>query len=91
MYSEIKPNTPEKQELARQRLVQTLKANPKLSMKACWDKTREANPQLFGDLQVADWMEEDRAEEQEKAQTAAAANASQGKSILCVGGFFNPL
>jgi hypothetical protein len=69
MYSELKLNTPEKQELARQRLVQTLKANPKLSMKACWDKTREANPQLFGDLQAADWMEEDRAEERERGET----------------------
>jgi hypothetical protein len=82
MYSEIKPNTAEKQELARRKLVQTLKDNPKLSIKACWDKTREANPQLFGDLQAADWIEEDRAEEQEKAQTATAANASQGKLIL---------
>jgi hypothetical protein len=92
MYSEIKPNTAEKQELARRALVQTLKDNPKLSMQACWDKTKGANPQLFGDLQAADWMEEDRAEEQEKAEsTASAENASQGQSILCVGGFFNPL
>jgi hypothetical protein len=69
MYSEIKPNTAEKQELARRKLVQTLKDNPKLSMNACWDKVKKENPQLFGELQAADWMEENRAEEQEKGET----------------------
>jgi hypothetical protein len=64
-----------------------LKDNPKLSMNGCWDKTREANPQLFEDLQAVDWMEDDRAEEQERGETAAAENASKSKSILCQGDF----
>jgi hypothetical protein len=91
MYSEIKPNTAEKQALASSLFRQTLKDNPRLSRDACWTKVREANPKLFGDLQAADWMEEDRAAEQEKAPTATAENASQGQTILCVGGFWNPL
>jgi hypothetical protein len=65
MYSELKPNMLQSQELARQKLVQTIKDNPKLSMQACWEKTRQENPKLFGDLQAADWMEDDKAEEQE--------------------------
>jgi hypothetical protein len=54
-YTEIKQGTAEKQELARQKLVQTIKDNPKLSMSACWEKARQENPKLFGDLQAADW------------------------------------
>jgi hypothetical protein len=91
MYSEIKPGTPEKQELARRKLVQILKGNPKLSMNGCWDKVKKENPNLFADLQVADWMEDDRAEEQERGETASTENVSKSKSILCEGGFFNPL
>jgi hypothetical protein len=68
MYSEVKPNTAEKQELARRKLVQTLKDNPNLSMNGCWDKVKKENPQLFADLQAADWMADDEAEEREKEE-----------------------
>ena len=103
MYSEIKPGTPEKQELARRKLVQTLKDNPKLSMNGCWDKVKKENPQLFGDLEAADWMEE-----QERGETHGSfkpsnpgqyqfslepthVESAREEAILCVGGFFNPL
>jgi hypothetical protein len=65
MYSELKPGTSELQELARQKLVQTIKQTPHLSMSKCWEKTKAENPKLFGDLEAADWMEEDRARERE--------------------------
>jgi len=66
MYSKIKSGTAEKQELARQALVKTIKNNPHLSMSACWDKAKADNPKLFGDLQAADWMADDEAEERER-------------------------
>jgi hypothetical protein len=75
-YSEIKPNIAEKQELARQNLVQTIKDNPRMSMSACWAKAKQDNPKLFGDLQAADWMEEDKAEEQEREDTHGAFQPS---------------
>jgi hypothetical protein len=68
-YSKLKLNTPELQELARQKLVQTIKANPKLSMQASWDKSKAENPKLLGDLQAADWMADDEAEERERQET----------------------
>jgi hypothetical protein len=85
MYSEIKPGTPEKQELARRKLVQTLKDNPKLSMNGCWDKVKKENPQLFADLQAADWMEDNRAEEREKLfkpSTPACINSPESKPLV---------
>ena len=68
MYSEIKSGTVEKQELARQLFVKMLKDNPHLSKDACWAKAKADNPKLFGDLQAADWMEEDKAEEREQKE-----------------------
>jgi hypothetical protein len=65
MYSEIKPNTAEKQELARRKLVQILKDNPKLSMNGCWAKAKADNPELFGYLEARDWEADDDAEERE--------------------------
>jgi hypothetical protein len=73
MYSEIKLNTPEKQELARRKLVETIKANPRLSMNGCWDKVKKENPRLFADLQAADWMVDDEAEEREKQEETHGA------------------
>jgi hypothetical protein len=90
MYSEIKPSTPEKQELARRRLVQTLKDNPKLSMNGCWDKAKKENPQLFADLQAADWMadDDDEAEERERKENAThgsfqPSNQARIQTAMC--------
>jgi hypothetical protein len=89
MYSEIKPNTAEKQELARQKLVQTLKDNPKLSMNGCWDKVKKENPKLFGDLEAADWMEDDQAQEQETHGSFKPSNQAlhqfSAEKLQCVG------
>ena len=65
MYTELKPNTPE---LARQAFVKALKDNPKLSKDACWQKAKQDNLKLFGDLQAADWMADDEAEERERQE-----------------------
>jgi hypothetical protein len=65
MYSELEVNTPELQELARQKLVHTIKDNPSMSMQACWDKIKSENPKLFGELQARDWEADDEAEERE--------------------------
>jgi hypothetical protein len=35
-------------------------------MNACWAKAKQNNPKLFGDLQAADWMAEDRAREEDQ-------------------------
>ena len=55
MYSEFKLNTPELQELARQKIAQAVKDHPHLSVQARWNRVKEENPKLFGDLQAADW------------------------------------
>jgi len=78
MCSEIKPGTAEKQELATQAFVKALRDNPKLSKDACWAKGKADNPKLFGDLQAADWMAEDRAEEQEAKDNEPQPNRFSG-------------
>ena|SRR6516165_8725892 len=65
MYSEFKLNTPELQELARQKIAQAVKDHPHLSVQARWNRVKEENPKLFGDLQAADWMADDEAKERE--------------------------
>jgi len=75
-YSEIKPGTAEKQELARQAFVKALKDNPRMSKDACWAKGKRENPKLFGDLQAADWMADDEAEERERQETHGAFQRS---------------
>ena len=84
-YSEIKPGTVEKQELARQAFVKTLKDNPKLSKDACWAIAKQDNPKLFAGLQAAD-------EEREKEKTHGsfqpsnpALHQSSKDRIQCVG------
>ena len=42
-----------------------MKENPKLSKDACWEKAKQDNPKLFGDLQALDWEADDKAEERE--------------------------
>jgi hypothetical protein len=72
-YSELKLNTPELQELARQKIAQAVKDHPNLSVQARWNKVKEENPKLFGDLQAADWMADDEAEEREGEETHGGA------------------
>jgi hypothetical protein len=41
--------------------------NPQASFQRVWDNCRQQNPQLFGELEAADWQEDHKAEEREKA------------------------
>jgi hypothetical protein len=75
-YSELKLNTPELQELARQKLYQAVKDHPHLSLQARWRKVRQENPDLFGKLQAADWMADNEAEEREREETHPAFQPS---------------
>src|SRR5262245_58133203 len=36
------------------------------SFSAIWERVKKENPKLFGDLEAQDWMEDDKAEEQEQ-------------------------
>jgi hypothetical protein len=68
MYSELKPSTPELQELARQKILKAVKDYPNLSVQARWNKVRQENPKLFGELQARDWEEDDKAEAKERQE-----------------------
>ena len=76
MYSELKLNTPEVQELARQKLAQAVKDHPNLSVQARWNKVKSENPELFGKLQARDWEADDEAEEREREETHGAFQPS---------------
>src|SRR6516165_914633 len=75
MYSELKLNTPEVQELARQKLAQAVKDHPNLSVQARWNKVKTENPELFGALEARDWEADDRAEEREETHGAFQPSA----------------
>ena len=65
MYSELKLNTTELQELAGQKITQAVKDHPNLSVQARWNRVKSENPELFGKLQARDWEADDEAEERE--------------------------
>jgi hypothetical protein len=69
MYSELELNTPELQELARQKIAQAVKDHPNLSVQARWNKVEEENPKLLGELLARDWEADDKAEEREREET----------------------
>jgi len=94
-----------KQELARQALVKTVKENPKLSMNACWNKTRKDNPKLF-DNEALGELERERGGDYYKDmqpspaqspyasldfQSLLAKKVEAEAEVVCTGGFFNPL
>jgi hypothetical protein len=76
MYSELKLNTPELQELARQKLYQAVKDHPNLSVQARWNKVKKENPDLFTKLQEADDKVSAEAKERDRQEAHPAFQPS---------------
>jgi hypothetical protein len=51
---------------SREALRKTREKMPNASFNAVWEQCKRDNPKLFGDLQAADWEEDDKAEERER-------------------------
>jgi hypothetical protein len=78
MYSELKLNTPELQELARQKLYQAVKDHPNLSVQARWNKVKKENPDLFTKLQEADDKASAEAKERDRQEAHPAFKVQSG-------------
>jgi hypothetical protein len=73
MYSELRPTL---MASAREALKQTRERMPKASFQAIWNQCKKDDSKLFGDLQAADYEEEDKAEEREREETHGAFQPS---------------
>jgi hypothetical protein len=66
MYNELRPGL---MASAREALRATREKMPNASFSQVWNQCKKDNPKLFGDLQAAEWEEDDKAEEREREET----------------------